>query len=84
MSIFITILIAALLLILVIRLFKKPIRFMFKLLFNTILGYIALILINHFGMYIGLSLPITLLSAVIVGFLGLPGVIILLLVYIFL
>jgi inhibitor of the pro-sigma K processing machinery len=84
MSIFITILIAALLLILVIRLFKKPIRFLFKLLFNTILGYIALILINHFGMYIGLSLPITLLSAVIVGFLGLPGVIILLLVYIFL
>ena len=84
MSIFFTILIVALLVILVIRLFKKPIRFLFKLLFNTILGYIALILINHFGMYVGLSLPITLLRAVIVGFLGVPGVILLLLVHIFL
>ena len=81
MSIFITILIAVLLVFFVIRLFKKPIRFLFKLLFNTILGYIVLILINHFGMYIGVSLPIDLLKAVIVGFLGLPGVIILVLVY---
>ena len=78
---FVTILIAALLILLVIRIFKKPIRFIFKLLFNTVLGYIVLILVNHFGMYVGLSLPIDLLKAVIVGFLGLPGVILLLLIY---
>ena len=78
---FVTILIAALLILLVIRIFNKPIRFIFKLLFNTVLGYIVLILVNHFGMYVGLSLPIDLLKAVIVGFLGLPGVILLLLIY---
>ena len=81
MSMFLTILIAALLILLVIRIFKKPIRFVFKLLFNTVLGYIVLILVNHFGMYVGVSLPIDLLKAVIVGFLGLPGVILLLLIY---
>ena len=81
MSLLVTILIAALLILLVIRIFKKPIRFIFKLLFNTVLGYIVLILVNHFGMYVGLSLPIDLLKAVIVGFLGLPGVILLLLIY---
>ena len=63
---------------LVLRLLAKPIRFIFKLLINTVLGFVLLWLINFFGGGLGINLELSVINALIVGFLGIPGVLLLL------
>ena len=62
----------------VLRVFTKPIRFVLKLLLNTVLGLAALVIINFLGAAVGISLSVTWLNALIVGVLGIPGVVLLL------
>ncbi len=50
-----------------------------ELIVNILLGIIVLWLINRFGGSLGISIPINIITALVVGILGLPGVIILLL-----
>ena len=64
--------------IIVLRLLAKPIRFIFKLLINTVLGFVLLWLINFFGGGLGIVLELSLLNALVVGLLGIPGVLLLL------
>ncbi len=80
MDLSVVIVIAAIVLavIVVLRLLAKPIKFVFKLLINTALGFILLWLINFFGGGIGLTLELSLLNALVVGLLGIPGVLLLL------
>lgn len=66
------------------KLLAKPIRFLLKLLINTVLGFVLLWLINFFGGSFGIELQLTLLNALIVGFLGIPGVLLLLALHFFL
>ena len=79
-SLSIIVMIAAIVLavIVVLRLLAKPIKFIFKLLINTVLGFVLLWLINFFGGAIGIALELSLLNALIVGVLGIPGVLLLL------
>jgi inhibitor of the pro-sigma K processing machinery len=63
------------------RLIAKPIRFIFKLLINTALGFVLLWLINFFGSGIGLALELSVVNALVVGFLGIPGVLLLLAIH---
>lgn len=65
------------LVILVLRYFLKPLKFLLKILINMFLGFIGLWLINNFGGAIGFFLPINLATITTVGFLGIPGVILL-------
>lgn len=65
--------------ILVVWLFRKPLKWIFKLLLNALIGYVALMLLNYFGGNFGISLPVNWFNAIVVGVLGLPGVILLLL-----
>ncbi len=65
----------------VLKLLAKPIRFIFKLLINTVLGFVLLWLINFFGSGLGITLELTLLNALVVGFLGIPGVLLLLAIH---
>ena len=67
--------------IVVLRILAKPIRFVFKLLINTVLGFVLLWLINFFGAGLGIALELTLLNALVVGFLGIPGVLLLLAIH---
>ncbi len=60
------------------KLFKKPMKFIFKLLLNTLFGFIALILINLVGSFIGVSIGINWINSFIVGIFGVPGVAVLL------
>jgi len=55
-----------------------PIKKIIKLIWNGVLGGITLLLFNFIGKYFGLSIVINPLNAIIVGFLGVPGVILLL------
>ena len=70
--------------ILVLRILSKPIRFLFKLLINTVLGFVLLWIINFFGGAIGLALEFSLINALVIGLLGIPGVLLLLAIHFFL
>jgi len=59
-------------------LFRRPMKWLLKLLVNTILGFIGLFVFNWLGSYIGLSLGINIINAAVVGVLGLPGLVLLL------
>ena len=59
----------------IIKLLKWPL----KILINGILGIILLYIANIVGSYIGFVLPVNAISALIAGFLGIPGIIFLVL-----
>lgn len=71
-------LIGLLILYVVARLLVVPIKIIFKLILNAISGGIVLILFNLFGGLIGLNIEISFLSSVVVGLLGVPGIVVLL------
>ncbi|MBR6352405.1 MAG: pro-sigmaK processing inhibitor BofA family protein [Firmicutes bacterium] len=70
--------------ILLIKILSAPIRWIFKLALNAGLGFVVLFIFNFFGEFIGISVPITLVSALITGFFGVPGVVFLVLLQVFL
>ena len=55
-------------------LFINPLKWFLKLVLNTALGGLILVAINFFGSVNGLYIPITPLSSLITGLLGVPGV----------
>ena len=65
---------------LVIRLFRKPIRWILKLLLNTAIGFAALFLLNFFGSAIGITLGLNWINALVIGVTGFPGLVLLLLI----
>ncbi len=56
-----------------------PLKIVFKLVVNSLLGGILLMLFNAVGSSVGLIIPLNLVNAVTAGVLGVPGVIMLLL-----
>ena len=59
------------------RLFVVPLKVLLKLALNSLLGGIAILAINWIGAGFDLFIPLNMLNAVIVGILGLPGAILL-------
>lgn len=62
---------------LLLKLIALPIRLIWKLLINTGCGFLVLMGLNWLSPYTGICFEENLLSALVVGFLGLPGVILL-------
>ncbi len=68
--------IAGLLLILVFcRLFANPLKWVLRALLNGIIGGLILGAVNFAGGFAGISLIINPLTALLTGFLGIPGII---------
>lgn len=65
--------------IVVLFLLLKILPLPFYLLYNGIIGAVFLWLLNIFGPIIGISLPITIINALIAGIFGVPGILFLLL-----
>ncbi len=65
---------------LICKILKISIKIFWKLLINAAAGAVILLLVNLLGGLFGISVAITFLSALMVGVLGVPGVIILLLI----
>lgn len=63
---------------LTLRLLRKPIKWIFKLLIHAAMGYIALFIFNFFGAWVGLSLGMNTVNAIVTGVCGIPGVVLLL------
>ena len=56
-----------------------PLKVLLRLLVNSILGGVLIIIINYIGVHFGIMIPINAVNAVTVGVLGIPGVVMLLL-----
>lgn len=67
------------LLYLIARLFLVPLRILVRLLYNGIIGGLLLWLVNLVGGFFSVMIPINPITALAAGFLGVPGVILLLL-----
>ena len=64
-------------LIIVAKLILAPFKLLLTLIWNALLGGALLWGINHIGAYFDFTLAINWISALIAGFLGIPGVILL-------
>ena len=64
-------LVGVVLLLLIVKLLSMP----FKLVWNGICGAVLLWLVNILGSFVGFSLKITIIKALIAGFFGIPGAI---------
>ena len=63
--------------ILLIKLLSAPFRKIIKLLLNALMGFVMLYAVNFFGAFIGIELDVNLISALVAGFLGVPGIVLL-------
>ncbi len=61
----------------------KPLKFIIKIVLNSVIGGAALLVLNTVGKIWGIHIGINAITSVIVGILGLPAVIMLLILQIF-
>ena len=73
------VLLALFLLVALIRIFLAPLRLALRLLANTLLGFLALWAVNLTAGFTGILLGLNLLNALVIGVLGIPGLVLLLL-----
>ena len=66
------------------RIFIVPIKKVLKLVINSVLGGISIFLINLVGANFGFHIGLNILTSILVGILGLPGVVCLVIVKLFL
>ncbi len=65
------------------KILAAPIKWVFKLLINAVIGFVLLFLANFVGGFFNFEIPVNLLTCVISGVFGVPGVIFLVVVLIF-
>ena len=68
---------AILMLILFFRILSAPIKLIFKILLNTLSGFLILILANFVSGFFDFSIPFTFVNMSVVGIMGIPGAILL-------
>ena len=73
------ILLCAVLVLGIIRLFAAPLKLALKLILNTLLGFLALFLLGLTAPLTGFALGLNLFNALVVGILGVPGLVLLVL-----
>lgn len=69
--------------ILLLKILSAPIRLAFKLLINAGVGFLILFVVNFFGDFVGFTLGMNFLNALVAGILGVPGVILLIVIKLF-
>ena len=78
LSVFLTYAGVVVLIFLIGKIFLWPLKMILKLVLNSLAGGLVILLINAVGAAFGLMIPLNFLNAVIVGVLGLPGAVLLL------
>lgn len=64
-----------LMLVIIARTFLFPFKLLLKLLYNAFIGGVMLLIVNFVGSYFHYSMPLNPITALLAGFLGIPGVI---------
>ncbi len=54
-------------------LFVKPLKFLGRLILNSLLGALFLIVFNYFGQFTGVFIGVNELTSLTIGLLGIPG-----------
>ena len=70
----VTLLIPALLAVVLIRALLMPMRLIFKIGLHSACGFLCLWLLNAVSLFMGIFFPINLVTVLIAGCLGLPGI----------
>ncbi len=65
------------------KILSAPIKWVFKLLINGVIGFLLLFLANFVGGFFNFAIPVNLLTCVIAGAFGIPGVIFLVVMVLF-
>ena len=65
------------------KILAAPVKWIFKMLINALVGFVLLFLANFVGGFFNFEIPVNLLTCVISGVFGVPGVIFLVVVLIF-
>jgi inhibitor of the pro-sigma K processing machinery len=55
------------------RLLLVPAKLILRLIYNALLGAVGIIVLNLVGSLFGFHLPLNIISAFVVGFMGIPG-----------
>lgn len=63
--------------IVILKLIFGPLKKILGFLINSVIGAILLLIVNYFGASFGITVGINLLTAMIAGILGIPGVVLL-------
>lgn len=66
-----------------IRILAAPVKKIFKLLINAVCGFALLFLANFVGGFFNFAIPVNLLTCIVAGAFGIPGVIFLVVVVLF-
>ncbi|MDO4283478.1 MAG: pro-sigmaK processing inhibitor BofA family protein [Clostridia bacterium] len=70
--------------IIIAKIFAWPLKKIIKLVVNIAIGLVMILIVNVFGEGIGLHIPFNIITAIIAGSLGIPGVLALIVInYIF-
>ena len=80
MANYVVLIFAAIAVIVVAKLLAWPVKKILKLAVNVVLGVIMILLVNTFVMAIGITIPFNIVTALIAGILGVPGVIALIII----
>lgn len=62
----------------IIQVLLKPVKILWKLVVNSVLGLFLLIVANYIGAFFSFKIAINVFTVLIAGFLGIPGVFLLL------
>ena len=62
--------------VIVAKMLSWPLKKILKLLVNTAVGLLLVLVINTFGIGIGIHIPFNIITAIVVGVLGIPGTIV--------
>lgn len=63
------------------KLFAWPLKKILKLILNVFIGLVLILVVNNFGVNIGLHIPFNTVTAIVSGIFGIPGVICLVILY---
>lgn len=59
------------------QVFLKPIKLLWKLIFNSAIGLVLLLAVNYIGAFVSFKIAINIITVLIAGFLGIPGILLL-------
>lgn len=60
--------------IIIAQVIMKPIKILWKITLNSVIGLLLLLVVNYMGNFFDFNLPINIITVLIAGFLGIPGI----------
>lgn len=59
------------------QIFMKPVKLLWKLIINSAIGLLLLLVVNYIGNFFAFKLAINVITVLVAGFLGVPGILLL-------